>query len=367
MSTAPSSATHEHPGWGAGWSVGLRVWVERAGQAILGPGRLELLEGIDQYHSISAAARQLGMSYRRAWELVQSINAAAGEALVSATTGGLQGGGAGLTLRGRWAVAVFRKLQDQLRRSAAETLPRLIEAPSTHSVHVAAAVSLEEALGQLLTDFALHRPTVRVRALFGASDELADQLLAGAHADLFLSADAPQLDRLESAGLVESGSRVALADNTLAVVGSADGAIRIRRPADLPGHRVALADPVCPLGRYSRVFLEGLRLYDAVRERAVIVENSRAVLGAVRAGQADLGLVYGSDSRADGCRMLYRVRRLAEPIRYAGAILRRRQCPDEARELLSFLVSRGAASRFRRCGFLVPSTSPGARRSRSNG
>jgi Bacterial regulatory helix-turn-helix protein, lysR family len=64
------------PSWGHGWSIGLRVWVERGGQAILGQGRLELLEGIDRWHSISAAARHMGMSYRRAWEQVQSINTA---------------------------------------------------------------------------------------------------------------------------------------------------------------------------------------------------------------------------------------------------------------------------------------------------
>jgi molybdate transport system regulatory protein len=51
--------------------------VERAGQAVLGPGRLKLLESINRCHSISAAARQMGMSYRHAWVLVQAINRAA--------------------------------------------------------------------------------------------------------------------------------------------------------------------------------------------------------------------------------------------------------------------------------------------------
>jgi hypothetical protein len=55
------------PSWGEGWTIGLRVWIERAGQAILGQGRAELLDGIERWHSISAAARQLGMSYRHAW------------------------------------------------------------------------------------------------------------------------------------------------------------------------------------------------------------------------------------------------------------------------------------------------------------
>src|SRR5262249_57124701 len=71
-----------------GWTVGVRVWVERAGQAILGPGRLELLEGIQRHHSITAAAHQMGMSYRRGWGVGQSNNQAAGEPLVVAATRG---------------------------------------------------------------------------------------------------------------------------------------------------------------------------------------------------------------------------------------------------------------------------------------
>src|SRR5262245_51311434 len=107
----------ERPSWGEDWGIAVRVWVERAGQSILGPGRLELLDGIDRHHSISAAARQLGMSYRRAWELVQSINEAAGEPLVTATTGGVQGGGAQLTPLGRWAIGVFREAQAHLQQA----------------------------------------------------------------------------------------------------------------------------------------------------------------------------------------------------------------------------------------------------------
>src|SRR5271165_3698175 len=97
MATSRQTTGVEHPGWGDGWGVDLRVWVERAGQTILGPGRLELLEGIDRHHSISAAARHMGMSYRHAWEMVQQINEAAGEPLVTASTGGVKGGGAQLS------------------------------------------------------------------------------------------------------------------------------------------------------------------------------------------------------------------------------------------------------------------------------
>jgi molybdenum ABC transporter molybdate-binding protein len=356
MSTSPPAAAERQPAWGEGWGVGLRVWVERAGRAILGEGRLELLEGIHRHRSISAAARQMGMSYRRAWTLVQGINAAAGEPLVVAATGGVRGGGAQLTPLGLWAVSVFRELRAQLHDTAAGMLSRLRERPPSARVHVAAAVSLEEVLGQLLTDYALRDPTAQVRAVFGASDELADQLLAGAPFDLFLTADPGHLDRLQKAGLVEPGRRVALAGNGLAAVAAAGQELAVGGPGDLAGPngpRVALADPGCPLGAYTRAYLESLHLYEPLLKRAVRVENSRAVIAAVRAGQADVGLAYASDAaRAAGCRTLFRVRRTPVPIRYFGAVLSRAHQAQTARHLLAFLASPPASRRFRSCGFL---------------
>jgi molybdate transport system regulatory protein len=195
MSIRQCNSETKRSDWGEGCSVGLRVWVERAGQGILGKGRLELLEGIDRHHSISAAARQMGMSYRRAWDLVQSINAAASEPLVSAVTGGSHGGGAELTAPGRHAVRLFRELQRQLHQTAVRILSHLLHGPEATYLHVAAAVSLEEVLGQLFADYALRQPTIRVRAVYGASDEIANQVLAGVRADVFVTADSAQLDR----------------------------------------------------------------------------------------------------------------------------------------------------------------------------
>jgi molybdenum ABC transporter molybdate-binding protein len=343
--------------WSSDWAVGLRVWVERDGRAVLGKGRLEILEAIGRWHSISEAARQTGMAYRTAWLLVQSINEAAGEPLVVAATGGSHGGGARLTPRGQAAVTVFRELQERLQRTAAGLLPRLVQSPTATAIHVAAAVSLEEVLGRLLADYALRKPAVRVRAVFGGSDELTDQILAGAPADLLLTADPRQLDRLEAAQLIAPRSRIRLAENTLAAVAEADSTLRVRRPQDLLKagvERIALADPSCPLGGYTRDYLKGLDLYDAVSARAVRVDNSRAVVAAVRGRAADLGLVYGSDAVASGCRLLLQVRRPKVPIRYVAARLAHGGGPVHAQGLLEFLGSPAAARTFRRCGFLPP-------------
>src|SRR5262249_58714822 len=119
-----------------------------------------------------------------------------------------------------------------LPRTAAGLVPHLNE-PAAPALHVAAAVSLEEVLGQLLTDFAAVEPGLRVRTVFGASDELADHLLAGSPGHLFLTADPLQLDRLKAARLLLPGPAVSLAENGLAAVAGAGRGCSVQKPADL--------------------------------------------------------------------------------------------------------------------------------------
>jgi molybdate transport system substrate-binding protein len=116
--------------------------------------------------------------------------------------------------------------------------------------------------------------------------------------------------------------------------------------------RIALAAPSCPLGAYTRAYLAKLGLYEAVLKRAVLMDHSRAVVAAVQTGQADAGLVYASATMTvPDCPVLFRVRRLPVPIRYAGAVVSRSRRPQEARRFLDFLASAQAARRFRGRGF----------------
>ncbi len=331
----------------SGWSA--------AGGRCSAPAAWELLEGIDRWRSISGAARAMRMSYRRAWLLVQGMNEAAGEALVEAATRGREGGGAWLTPHGREAVLAVRDQQHPKREHSGALLRPA--AREGHVVHVAAASSLEEVLGRLQADYAFHEPAVRVRAVFGASDELAELVLAGAPADLFLSADGRTLDRLEAARLVPPETRVPFAANTLAAVGSADRSQVVRRPADLArpwAGRVVLAHGSSPLGGYTRAYLESLGLYEALRPRAVFADSAAAVTAAVRAGQAEVGIVYGSEAaRAADCRVLFRARGLPVPFRYMAALVGRGPGAARARSLLDFFTSGEAQRRFRSCGFLT--------------
>lgn len=76
----------------------------------LGPGKIKLLRLIDETGSISAAARSAGMSYRRAWLLVETMNACFVESLVTTETGGTRGGGAAVTAMGKKIATLYEAI-----------------------------------------------------------------------------------------------------------------------------------------------------------------------------------------------------------------------------------------------------------------
>jgi molybdate transport system regulatory protein len=86
----------------------------------IGPGKIALLEAIRDTGSISAAARRLDMSYRRAWLLVEQLNGALREPAVTAAPGGRQGGGATLTPMGEEVIKLYRSIEGIARSSAKE-------------------------------------------------------------------------------------------------------------------------------------------------------------------------------------------------------------------------------------------------------
>jgi len=77
----------------------------------LGPGRADLLAGIDETGSIAAAGKRMGMSYKRAWSLVQALNEGWGGPLVETSRGGAGQGGASLTVDGAFVLERYRKMQ----------------------------------------------------------------------------------------------------------------------------------------------------------------------------------------------------------------------------------------------------------------
>jgi molybdate transport system regulatory protein len=104
-------------------SLSLRIDLDTG--ARIGPGKIALLQAIDDTGSISAAGRSLGMSYRRAWQLIDELNQASPRPLIAAQTGGHSGGGATLTALGREIVAHYVAIESKSHRSATRHLKAL--------------------------------------------------------------------------------------------------------------------------------------------------------------------------------------------------------------------------------------------------
>ncbi len=106
-----------------------RLWLrlDLAPGVSFGPGKAELLRGIVETGSISAAGRRIGMSYKRAWQLVDSLNRDFAAPLVSASRGGAQGGGATLTPLGAEVLAAYRAMREQVSSTLLDELARLAE------------------------------------------------------------------------------------------------------------------------------------------------------------------------------------------------------------------------------------------------
>jgi len=92
---------------------------------MMGPGKAELLERIDATGSISAAGREMRMSYKRAWQLVETMNTMFRDPLIQSTRGGPKGGGAVLTDAGKAVLASYRGLESEARRAGSQHIETL--------------------------------------------------------------------------------------------------------------------------------------------------------------------------------------------------------------------------------------------------
>ena len=103
---------------------GLTLRVLGKAAPAMGPGKAELIDRIGRTGSISAAARAMGMSYRRAWQLVEALNKTYTEPVVTTAIGGKRGGGAVVTPFGKQLVASFRAMEDKASAAIAADLRR---------------------------------------------------------------------------------------------------------------------------------------------------------------------------------------------------------------------------------------------------
>lgn len=104
------------PGEAYSKNIRARFWITGEHSGYVGIGRIELLEKIGEFGSMNKAAKSMGMSYKKAWKLVQELNDMYNEPLVVKEVGGKSGGGSQLTAKGNKLVANFRQLEVDLQQ-----------------------------------------------------------------------------------------------------------------------------------------------------------------------------------------------------------------------------------------------------------
>ena len=107
----------------------LKIHIPYGEESAIGPGKADLLDAIRRTGSISAAARDMGMSYKRAWDLVDTMNRCFLQPVVSTATGGSHGGGAEVTDFGLYVLQRYRELEAKANSSVSseiEILARLL-------------------------------------------------------------------------------------------------------------------------------------------------------------------------------------------------------------------------------------------------
>jgi len=104
----------------------VRFRVDFGREGAIGPGKIALLEHIEQGGSLSQAARELGMSYRRAWQLLDSLNHCFRERVALTAKGGRRGGGASLTAFGRELIRSYREFDAEVQARAARHFRAII-------------------------------------------------------------------------------------------------------------------------------------------------------------------------------------------------------------------------------------------------
>lgn len=97
-----------------GKQLRVRCWIDIDGERFFGPGRAELLQLILETGSISKAAKSMGMSYKKAWSMVDKLNASGKKPYVIAYKGGQEGGGTEVTETGMKVLAAYQKLNKKL-------------------------------------------------------------------------------------------------------------------------------------------------------------------------------------------------------------------------------------------------------------
>jgi molybdate transport system substrate-binding protein len=233
-----------------------------------------------------------------------------------------------------------------------------VQSARADEILVSAAASLTDALKEI-SDGYPSKSKHKVKFNFGPSSALARQIDEGAPADIFFSADLPQLDGLDKKGRLEPGTRKNLLSNQLVIIVPADSKLALSAPKDLMKaevKRIVLAEPSSvPAGVYSKKYLADEGVWDQVKPKIVPVQDVRATLAAVESGNVEAGFVYKTDAAVSNkVKIAYEVPFDKGPkITYPVAIVKESKRKEAARDFMSYVQRPAAKDVFKRHGFVV--------------
>jgi molybdate transport system substrate-binding protein len=259
----------------------------------------------------------------------------------------------------RFAVALFAAVV--LAACGPADTPKVAEPapPPEAAVRVFAASSLTDVLKTVGDAYAAKGHPAPVFN-FASSSDLARQIEQGAEADVFLSADEQWMNYLAEKKLIDETTRVSLLTNKLVLIAPADKPFKLElKPkmnlkAALKGGKLSIANPdSVPAGKYAKEALEHFGAWAGIEKDTARAENVRAALRFVEAGEAAAGIVYATDARASGDKVVTIAEFPADshtPITYPAAVIAGKG-EGAAKGFKDFLTSVEARAAFEAAGF----------------
>jgi molybdate transport system substrate-binding protein len=239
-------------------------------------------------------------------------------------------------------------------------MARMTRGEHDSEIIVSAAISLTNAFEEIGTLFKEKQKDVRILFNFGASGDVARQIIAGAPVDVFASASPKDMDDLDQKGLIIKGTRKDFAKNSLVLIIPTKSAIHLTSFNDLRRgeiQKIAIGNPkTVPAGRYAEEGLRYFNLWDVIKDRLILAENVRQVLDYVARGEVDAGMVFSTDALVRG----KEVRIVAEapeqshrPVVYPIAVVKGSKKEVLAREFIAVVTSKEGEKILEKYGFRV--------------
>ena len=225
-------------------------------------------------------------------------------------------------------------------------------------VEVFAAASLTDALKEIAATYEKGGGD-KIIFNFAASSTLEMQIVAGAPADLFFSADEAKMNDLEKQGLVAKETRKDLLSNNLVIVVPGDSSMTLTSGAQLADpkiQKIALGQPQSvPAGIYAKEYLQKIGIWAQVEARIIPTESVRAALAAVETGNVDAGIVYKTDAlHSKKVKVAYEVPVADGPaIAYPAALVQGSKHSAAAKKFLDYLGEESSLKTFEKYGFIA--------------